>query len=59
MSMSDYCGSWVERHKHEDEEGRFWRTENDVPIDGPYTEEELDRLLWDAVVAGDAMPGAP
>ena len=59
MSMSDYCGSWVERHKHEDEEGRFWRTENDVPIDGPYTEEELNKVLWAAVVAGDAMPGAP
>ena len=59
MSMSDYYGSWVERHTLEDEECGFWRTENDVPVDGPYTEEELNKVLWDAVVAGDATPGAP
>ena len=44
---SDYYLGWVERHKHEDAEGRWWRTENEVPIDGPYTEEALDRVLWD------------
>ena len=49
MSLSDYYGSWVERHKHEDEEGRWWRMDYGELTDGPYkTEEELDRLLWEA-----------
>ena len=59
MSQSDYYGSWVERHKHEDEEGRWWRTENEVPVDGPYTEEKLDEVLWEMALDGDAMPSPP
>lgn len=59
MSLSDFYGSWVERHTFEDDRGGWWRTENDVPIDGPYTEEELVNLLWDMALAGDAIPSAP
>lgn len=59
MSLSDYYGSWVERHKHEDNEGRWWWTENEVPIDGPYTEEELDKVLWEMALDGYACPSAP
>ena len=59
MSLSDWYAAWVERHKHEDAEGCWWWTENGVPIEGPYTEEELDKILWDAALAGDAMPAAP
>ena len=47
MSQSDWYAAWVERHKHEDEEGRWWRTENDELVDGPYAEEELGRVLWE------------
>lgn len=56
---SDYYASWVELHKFEGDDGRWWRTENEVPIEGPYTEEELDKILWDAALAGDALPAAP
>ena len=53
---SDYYAEWVERRKWEDEAGLWWWAEDDGPISGPYSEEELDRLLWDAVLAGDAAP---
>ena len=56
---SDFYASWVERHKHEDKEGRWWWTECGDLIHGPYTEEELDRVLWQAALDGDAIPSAP
>ena len=57
---SDYYLGWVEHHKHEDEDGRWWRVDNDIPTDGPYaTEAELDAVLWDQALAGDAVPSAP
>ena len=57
--ISDAYGDWVERHTLEDEEGQWWWVEGDERVAGPYTEEELATRLWDAVVAGDATPGAP
>ena len=57
---SDYYLGWVEHHKHEDEDGQWWRVGDDgVPTDGPYTEAELDARLWDQALAGDAAPSAP
>lgn len=57
---SDYYQAWVERHKHEDNEGQWWREDNGALTAGPYeTEEELDRVLWEAALDGEALPGAP
>ena len=52
----DHYIAWVERHTMEDEAGLWWWVEGDDIVSGPYSQEELYRLLWDAVLAGDAAP---
>ncbi len=60
MSMSDWYAARVERHKHEDIEGHWWWMDNGIIIEGPYdTEEELDKVLWEMALDGDALPSAP
>ncbi len=56
MSMSDYYAEWVERHKEEDGEGGWWITDGeDERIEGPFSEEDIDIILWDRAVSGDAL----
>ena len=58
--ISDYYGNWVERHKHETDAGQWWITSNDVPSEGPFdTEEEIDAILWERALDGDALPSPP
>lgn len=61
MSLSDYYAEWVERRKYEDTLGRWWRTDGETSLIGaPYdTEDELDKVLWDAALDGEALPSAP
>lgn len=58
--ISDYYTEWVEHHKHEDKDGRWYRIDRDEVTAGPYeTEEELDAVLWDAALSGEATPSPP
>ena len=57
--ISDFYLAWVEQHKYEDDEGHWWCTDGDTLIDGPYTEEEVDKVLWAAALDGDATPSPP
>jgi hypothetical protein len=57
---SDYYAEWVERHKHEDNDGHWWIEHHGVLTDGPYgTEEEIDKVLWNQALDGDALPSPP
>lgn len=57
---SDYYAEWVERQKHEDSDGRWWVENYGELTDGPYdTEEEIDGVLWQRALDGDAVPSAP
>ena len=58
MSQSDYYLEQVERRKYEDDVGRWWidDTAGDSCVDemeGPYTEEEIDQILWGRALSGD------
>lgn len=70
---SDFYLEQVEMRKHEDKNGMWWIDEsagrdplpNASPglrpqiLEGPYTEEEIDKILWERAIAGDFMPGEP
>lgn len=52
----DFYAEWVERHKEEDREGGWWITDEGDPTDGPYTEDDIDAILWEQALDGDALP---
>ena len=55
MSYKEICFSWVEHHKYEDDEGRFYILDSlGNPGEEPYTEPEIDDILWDRAVSGEA-----
>jgi hypothetical protein len=64
MSQSDYYLDQVESRKHEDASGRWWidPSGGSTPVlqdnlEGPYTEDEIDAILWPQALAGDFIPG--
>ncbi len=59
MSMGDFYAEWVERHKWEDSSGGWWITDEGDPVDGPYAEVDVDAILWERAVDGDALPSPP
>ena len=48
MGMKEMCFDWVEERKTTDEDGNFWIQDPNTGeiLEGPYTEEEIDDILW-------------
>lgn len=55
MGYKEMCFNWVEEHKWEEDNGFFITDDNAETFDGPYTEEEIDDILWERAVNGEAL----
>ena len=53
--MDQICADWVEEHKFETDEGLFISDDGGETLDGPYSEEAADDILWDRAVSGEAI----
>lgn len=58
MSYKDICQAWVDERKYEDDDGMFYVDDGEVSVEGmegPYTEEEIDDILWRRATDGEAI----
>ena len=46
---------WVEGHKYETDDGLFISDDGGETLEGPYSEEEADEILWARAIDGEAV----
>lgn len=61
MTYKDRLQNWIDERKFEEDNGTWWIVEPGEPIltaqdlkEGPYTEEQIDDILWKRAMILDA-----
>ncbi len=60
MGYKEICAAWVEEHKFEevDDDGAdmlYISDDGGETLEGPYSEEEADEILWRRATNGEAV----